>query len=91
MPYAMTWWDEAGASMDKLEHDPSKSAVLAAVDRTLVRLSADPHSPRLGTIPFRSDQFGGVYATPVQADNWYVFWMRGSNLAEIEIVFIHQL
>lgn len=92
MSYELTWWPEADTAMDELERDPSKAAVLAAVDRTLIRLAADPHH-QPGTVPFRRDELGGVYATPVRVDRWYVLWHRGPepDIREIEIVFIRRL
>src|SRR5579875_2277963 len=91
MPYDLGWRPEADEAMTTLEADPSKTAVVEAIDRTLMRMEADPFDPRLGTIPFRSPELGGVYATPIRLDDWYILWQRGSGTRELVIILIHQL
>lgn len=77
--------------MEVLEGDPSMSAVLEAVDRTLDRLEADPYDARLGTKAFQSPELGGVCATPVRRDDWYVLWQRDEAASQLVIILIHQL
>lgn len=77
--------------MDALEADPAMTAVVEAIDRALGRLEIDPFDPRLGTIPFQTPELGGVCATPVRLDDWYVFWQRGPGTDELVIILIHQL
>jgi hypothetical protein len=91
MAYELGWRPEADAAMDALEADPSLSAVVEAVDRTLGRLEVDPFDPRLGTIQFQTPEFGGVCATPIRWDDWYVFWQRGPAANDLVIILIHQL
>lgn len=91
MDYELLYWPAADAALGALENDPAMARVLQAVERALDRLAADPFNPRLGTTAFLSEEFGGVSATPVGLDNWYVFWQRGSESKAIEVVLIHQL
>lgn len=89
--FDLSYWPEADDALTRLEKDPDLWAVLKAVDRVLVGLSADPFNPRLGTTQFMTDQYGGVCATPARLEEWYVFWQRGQGSSEIEIILIHQL
>jgi hypothetical protein len=91
MVYELSWRPEANAAMDALEADPSMSIVVQAIDRTLDRLEVDPFDPRLGTIPFQTPELGGVCATPVRRDDWYVLWQRGLTSGDLVIILIHQL
>jgi hypothetical protein len=91
MAYQLAWRPEADAVMDALEADPSMSTVVEAINRTLDRLEVDPFNPRLGMAQFRTPEFGGVCATPVQLDDWYVFWQRGATVDDLVIILVHQL
>jgi hypothetical protein len=91
MAYELGWRPEADAAMDALEADPSMSPVVEAIDRILGRLEVDPFHPRLGTITFQTPEFGGVCATPVRHDDWYVLWQRGLTTDDLVIILIHQL
>jgi|SRR5215471_811153 len=91
MVYELGWRPEADAAMDVLEADPSLSAVVEAIDRTLDRLEVDPYDARLGTKVFQTPEFGGVCATPVRRDDWYVLWQRGKVANQLVIILIHQL
>lgn len=77
--------------MDALEADPGMAAAVEAIDRTLGRLEFDPFDPRLGTVQFQTSELGGVCATPVRLDDWYVFWQRGPTANELVIILVHQL
>lgn len=81
----------ADAAMDMLESNSAMSAVLEAVQRTLDRLSADPYDRRLGTTAYQTQELGGVSATPIRLDDWYIFWQRGPEPKLLEIVLIHEL
>ena len=85
------WWPAADEAMGRLENDSGRSAVVDAVNRTLDRLEDDPFNPRLGTTDFRSEESGGVCATPARVGDWYVFWQSGPAKNTIEIVLIHEL
>jgi hypothetical protein len=89
--YEFGWRPEADAAMDALEADPSMSAVVDAIEHTLDRLEVDPFNPRLGTVQFQSPEYGGVCATPIRMDDWYVFWQRGPTANELVIILIHPL
>ena len=91
MAYELGWRPEADAAMDALEADSSTSAVVDAIERTIERLEVDPFDPRLGTVQFQSPEFGGVCATPIRMDDWYVFWQRGLTANELVIILIHPL
>jgi hypothetical protein len=91
MAYELDWRPEADAVMDALEADPRLSAVVEAVDRVLDRLEVDPYDARLGTKVFQTPEFGGVCATPVRRDDWYVLWQRGEVANQLVIILIHQL
>jgi hypothetical protein len=91
MAYELLWRPEAEAAMDALEADPDLSDVLEAVNRALDRLEVDPYDARLGTKPFRAPELGGVCATPVRRDDWYVIWQRGEVANQLVIILIHQL
>jgi hypothetical protein len=77
--------------MDALEADPTMTTVVEAIDRTIGRLEIDPFDPRLGTIQFRTPEFGGVCATPVRLDDWYVLWQRAAIADNLVIILVHQL
>jgi len=81
----------AVAALDELAADPTMSAVLDAVERTLDRLSAAPYERRLGTAGFQTPELGGISATPVRVDDWYVFWQRGPEPRVLDIVLIQPL
>jgi hypothetical protein len=91
MAYEFGWRPEADQAMDALEADPGMTAVVEAIDRTLGRLEVDPFNPRLGTIQFQTPELGGVCATPVRMDDWYVLWQRGATASDLVIILIHQL
>lgn len=89
--YDLAFWPAADAAMDRLAADPSKSGVLEAVKRTLDRLSADPYDRRLRTAAFQTPELGGISATPVRVDDWYVLWQRAPEPKVLDIVLIHEL
>jgi hypothetical protein len=89
--YEILYWPAADEALTALETDPAMAPVLRAVDRTLVRLATDPFSPRLGTISFVTDELGGINATAVRQDDWYILWQRGQEPRTIDIVQIHPL
>ena len=89
--YEILYWPAADEALSKLESDPAMARVLHAVERILASLAEDPFNPRLGTIPFMTEEFGGISATPARYDDWYVMWQRGPNARTIEIVLVHQL
>ncbi|HVA60535.1 MAG TPA: hypothetical protein VNG13_08365, partial [Mycobacteriales bacterium] len=78
-------------ALARLEATPEAAPVLQAINRSLDRLTEDPFNPRLGTTAFRTDELGGVSATPARIEDWYIFWQRGADKNTIEIVLIHQL
>jgi hypothetical protein len=88
--HPLYFWPDADLALDQLAAaDPT--GLYAAVVRVLRRLSADPYSRRLGTTLFRTPELGGICATPVRVDDWYVFWQRGREPGALEIVLIQQL
>jgi hypothetical protein len=89
--YEFFYLDDADDAMARLEGDPAMAHVLAAVERTLDKLAADPFSHRLGTTAFMTEEYGGISATPVGTDDWYVFWQRGPEPRTIDIVLVDQL
>jgi hypothetical protein len=89
--FDLDYWPAADAALTALENDPAMVPVLRCVERTLVQLATDPFSPRLGTIPFTTEELGGVNATPARIDDWYVLWQRGPEPRTIEIILIHPL
>lgn len=91
MTYEILYWRAADEAIGRLENDPAMAPVMRAVGRTLERLAADPFSPRLGTTAFVTDEYGGVCATPVGLDDWYVLWQRAPEAWTIDIVLVHQL
>jgi hypothetical protein len=91
MAYELDWRPEADAAMDALEADPRMSPVVEAINRVLDRLEADPFDPRLGTTAFQTPELGGVCATPVRRDEWYVLWQRGQTADHLVIILIYQL
>ena len=82
---------EAEEALDRLAAEPHLSDVLAADERTLDRLAVDPFDRRLGTTAFQSPIYGGISATPVRMDDWYVFWRRGTRPRTLVVILIHQL
>ncbi len=36
-------------------------------------------------------EYGGICATPIRIDDWYVFWQRSPEPGVLEIVLVHQL
>lgn len=91
MACELVWRPEAETAMDALQADPGLSAVLEAVDRALDRLEVDPYDARLGTNQFQTPELGGVCATSVRRDDWYVLWRRGDVANQLVIILIHQL
>lgn len=91
MAYEITYWPAADDALTELESDPTMAPVLEAVERVLERLTSDPFNPRLGTTAFVTEDLGGISATPVRYDDWYVFWQRGPERQAIEIVLVHPL
>jgi hypothetical protein len=91
MAYEFEWRPEADEAMDALEADPRMSQVVAAIERTLDRLEADPFNPKLGTSQFRTPEFGGVCATPVRHDDWYVIWQRGTESNILDLILVSHL
>ncbi len=89
--FELAYWPAADMAMDELAADPAMAAVLEAVERTLDRLSVDPYDRRLGTRAFMTPELGGISATPVRIDDWYVLWQRSPEPRVLEIVMIHQL
>jgi len=87
MAYELLYWPEADEAIRRLEADPAMKPALRAVDRTLARLADDPFAASLGTVPFTSDEYGGVCATPARLDDWYVFWQKGEP-GTIEIIYV---
>jgi hypothetical protein len=85
------YWPAADEALVRLENDPAMVPVARAVERVLDRLADDPFNPRLGTTAFVTPELGGVSATPVGLDDWYVLWQRGPEPRTIDIVLIHQL
>jgi hypothetical protein len=94
MAYELFYWAAADDHLARLEADPKRADELEAVERTLSRLADDPYNPRLGTTAFRTQQYGGISATPVRGapdDDWYVLWQRGAQSRELDIVAIVRL
>ncbi len=91
MPYKLLIWPAAAESLARLRKDPALAPALRAVERTRQRLEADPFSPRLGTVPFMTDELGGVSATPAGLDDWYIFWQRGAEPRTLYVVEVDQL
>jgi hypothetical protein len=91
MVYELLYWPAADDHLAMLEADPTRQNELRAVERTLSRLAEDPYDPRLGTTAFRTEQYGGINATPVRGAldaDWYVLWQRGAQRNELDIVAI---
>jgi hypothetical protein len=91
MTYELSYWPAADEALGRLESDPAMAPVVQAVNRTLRKLEADPFGPRLGTTAFMTEALGGISATPVGLDDWYILWQRGVEQGVIEIVLIHRL
>lgn len=91
MGYQIFYWPAAYEALCELVNDPAMAPMVRAIERVEDRLATDPFSPRLGTIAFMSEELGGVSATPVRMDNWYVLWQRGEAPRTIEIVLVHRL
>jgi hypothetical protein len=91
MTYEFVYWPAADEALDRLEKDPAIVSVLRAIDRTLLKLAADPFSPRLGTTAFMTEPLGGISATPAGLDDWYILWQGGGESGTIEIVHVAQL
>jgi hypothetical protein len=89
--HPLYFWPDADSAMDELAACTGTAGVYDAVGRVLRRLSADPFSRRIGTALFKTPELGGICATPVQIDDWYVFWQRSPDPGALEIVLIHQL
>jgi hypothetical protein len=87
----LVYWPDAYAALDELAADPGMSAVLQAVERTLDRLRSDPFDRRLGTSVFQTMGYGGICATPIRIDDWYVFWQRSPEPGVLEVVLVHRL
>jgi hypothetical protein len=87
----LDYWPAADEVIAYLESQPKLADILAAVNSTIARLAADPFDRRLGTIPFMTEEYGGINATPVRLDNWYIFWQRGPTPATLDIVLVEQL
>ena len=84
----LVWLKAADAAMSRLEADPSRARLLAAVNRTLDSLEADRGDGRLGTRTFVTVEYRYMAFTPVGHDDWYVFWQLSDSLHETEIVNI---
>ena len=91
MVYELLLRPDADQALNELAAEPLLSDVLAAVERTLDRLAADPFDRRLGTTAFRSPSLGSISATPVRIDDWYVLWRRGTRPRTLVVILIHQL
>ena len=94
MAYELLYWPAADDHLTMLESDPERADELEAVESTLNRLAEDPYNPRLGTTAFRTEQYGGISATPVRGapdDDWYVLWQRGAHRGELDIVAVVRL
>lgn len=91
MAYELLYWPAANEAMNRLETDPALAPALKAVVRVSKQLSADPFTPRLGTVAFMTEELGGISATPAGLDDWYVLWQRGAEQGVIEIVLIHEI
>jgi hypothetical protein len=89
--FNLYYWPHADEALDRLESDPVLAPALRAVDRTLVRLATDPYEPRLGTTSYRSPELGGISATPVRYDSWFILWRRGEEAHQLEIIAIAEL
>jgi hypothetical protein len=91
MTYEFVYWPTADDALDRLENLPAMAAVLRAVNRTLRRLAADPFDRRLGTACLVTEGLGGVCATPVGLDDWYIIWQRGEDTKLVEIILVDHL
>lgn len=91
MACELMFWPLAEEALVRLEGDRLMSHVLAAVNRTLDRLEEDPYEPRLGTRSFVTEAYGGVSATTVRVDSWYVIWQPGPSSSALEIILIHSI
>jgi hypothetical protein len=90
MAYALLWWPDADAAMDRLERDPTLSVALNAVRRTLGRLELDSFDRRLLTRQFVTPQYGHIRATPCRSGDWYVLWQPGEG-GTVEMVIVAEL
>jgi hypothetical protein len=90
MRYEFNYSQEADGALDRLERDPALARAQQAVDRLLLRMEEDPFDPKLGTTGFVFEDYGGVNATPARYDDWYVFWQRGPQPMELDIILVHQ-
>lgn len=91
MNRALLFWPDADDELRLLESDQRQGELLRAVNRTLDRLEVDAFSTKLATRSFVSLDLGGVSATPVGHDDWYVFWQESPDGEAIEIILIHSL
>lgn len=94
MAYELYYWPSADDHLTTLERDPGRGEDLAAIERTISWLADDPYNPRLGTTAFRTEQYGGVSATPIRGteeDDWYVLWQRGAETGQLDIIAIVRL
>jgi hypothetical protein len=85
------YWPDAQAVRDELATDETLADVHEAVNRTLARLAANPYDRLLGTKAFVTPELGGINATPIRLDDWYIFWQRGPEPTVLDIVLIEQL
>jgi len=91
MPYEFDYLPAADAVMTSLESDPEHAPLLEAVSRTLARIAIDPFDRRLGTTAFMTPELGGISATPVRFDDWYIFWQRGQEPGVLDVVLVEHL
>lgn len=89
--HSLYFWPDADSAMDALAGDADATGLYDAVTLVLRKLSADPFSRRLDTALFQTPELGGICATPVRIDDWYVFWQRSTKPGAVEIVLIHRL
>ncbi|HEV8114929.1 MAG TPA: hypothetical protein VGP53_01730 [Acidimicrobiales bacterium] len=91
MAYELMFWPSADEVMVMLEGETTLTPALAAVNRTLDRLAEDPYERRLRTSAFKTEEFGGVNATPVNIDSWYILWQTGDQPGALEIMLVHKM
>jgi len=74
-----SFFEAADDTINRVESDGSMKHVRHGALRVLGRLEVEPTDPRLRTRTFRTEGYGHVRATPIEVDDWYVFWRPADN------------
>ncbi|MGH9223186.1 MAG: hypothetical protein ACRD2W_05250 [Acidimicrobiales bacterium] len=83
---AELWFDvEAEAALGRLESDPGRSHLLAAVNHVLDQLESDPGDDSVRRHRFRDPPLWGVLMTG-DAENWALLWQPHPDRPEQVVV-----